>query len=400
MYSLLVHSSWPVAASQPGEAACLVREPGEPVLDLGYRWRPMELTDPTFPACDYLGLPDLEASWVADDRLFLAHGRHYLLVDRKDLRRLSAGRPMRVQLLPVNGVSPYYHCLKFRSGAFFMKRGTQVLRQDPGSGAWEPYFAGSRVFSQFEILPGGRIALVCPRTPPRAPLPIEACWLETVSSGDHEAMPLLECYNREKPGKPDRVVPFPSALSTTLSRVNAYPLIDRTVLLKDQILLINGRAGQVFQLDTRTDSVHLVDVPWQRLDDSFLKVIGRAGVLPREPAGTIQISHCSFPFQIQVYPSSERDVVVAAVRATLEEAYSRKKDEQARLDGNRFFPLGKVFGKGDEWLKFFRYDPDSMAFTELRTAPFRRIKAAMQETWVSPEGVPTPLAALGFEPAP
>jgi hypothetical protein len=401
--SLLFQVPCPATVPQSGEGASGIEGADEPILELGYRWRPLELTDHTFPAWDHLGLHGIEASWVAEDRLYLAHGRQYALLNGKEFNGISPARPMEVRCLPMNGISPYYSCLKYRLGAFFMKRGTRILRQDPVSGAWTTYFSGSRAFSQFEILPGGRIALVCPRTPPGTALPPGAAWFETVSSEDHDSMPLLEFHDPERPGKADRVIPFPSDLSRTLSRVNGYPLIDRTIQLMDHVLLVNGRAGQVFQLDTRTESVRLLDVPWKRLDSAFLKEVEGSGIRPQGPAGTLQISQFAFPFQIHVYPSSGREVVVAVVLATLDKGYSRKKDEQARAGGNRFYPLAKESTPGNrsgrEWLRFFRYDPLSRTFTECRSAPFRRIRAEMQENWVSPDGDLIPLALLGFEPA-
>ena len=352
--------------------------------------RDFRVTDLFWPRADYAGFGDIDASLVSS-WLFLAHDKHFALFERTDRQSLGTAATSGPKALPdtPNAQSPYFGGLKFRRNTFFVRIGRDIFRRDPETGAWQDYFKGKVLFSQFEILPDGKVLIICPT--PRSPITVSPTLLDlemTLSKGN-ENLALMELHAPDRPEKPERVFPFPQGISGTLPWVNDYPLVDRTFQVEKHFFLINSQVGQIFVYDSDTRDLRALDVPWPSLNDTFMAGLDRLRLKPPKP------------LKIHAYPQNRREVHFAVIRNSVpDEAYVRTREEYARKEGNSFAPLAKIFSPAERaswaWMKYCLYDVSTQTFRECRNPRLSALRLDFAEHWLTPTGDAVPLSKFGL----
>lgn len=372
-------------------------------IDIGYQWRPYDLRDLSFPDPGYLGEHDFNAD-LEESVLRISHGLACSQAQLHESRNITRVEPGCARPLPSHGANPYFSGLKFRQGAFHLRKGRTIQRRDPVSGVWRTIFKATKGFSQFEILPRGKIALICPNTLPDTERPIESSFLEMLSSGDNANIPLMEIYDRTRPGRPEKVFPYPESVAPTLLEVNSYPLVDRITRVEDQVLLVSSQAGQIFHFDISTGLLKDIQVPWARLDGPFMKRAASLGLKPPQPYGGLTLSQVAFPLKVFLYPQGGNNVLVVVLPNTFPSpGFSLERDAREWETGGRFVPLAKEFTPEErmkaDWILFYRYDTLTRTMTQCH---FPRLLASSndpREYWFTLEDEAIPFTAFGMLPA-
>ncbi len=363
-------------------------------------WRPFRMQDLTFPRSDYNGFLDIDASLDGGKLILALEDRFTILQAKRRLDLRAAPRAVSGPI-PASPMGAYYGGLKFRQGRFHVRSGTTILRQDPVTGAWSPCFKARRLFSQFEILPGGRILLVCPTDRPTV-VDMPAIWThEMVCSAGNERMPIAELYEASRPDRPVRTYPFPPAMAPACMQVNGFPLIDRTFQVNDHFFLINSQAGQVFVFDATNRSMAAPDTPWTRLDTSFLAWVDRQGLRPLKEAGETRISCHAFPLRMHTYPQDGRTVLFAVIQnSAIDAEYTQRMDALERKAGNRFAPLPRVFTPAERaawtWMTYWIYDIQTQRFTRQEDPRLAGLRLDFTRHWLTSAGDAIPAAELGL----
>jgi hypothetical protein len=282
-----------------------------------------------------------------------------------------------------------------------MKDKGRIFKYDSDRKQWNVHFSARRGFSQFEILPDDRVAIVCPVSQPIATLPDSLAFMEMEASVDNEKVPLMEIYSVAQPSTPAKVIPFPKEVAGTLLLVNAHPLIDKTIQMNGQFLLLNTRAGQVFVYDSTDHSVLSLKVPWPSLTPEVLKDLDKLGMKPTGRNGVVKLSQWSFPVRIHLYPQNSREILFAVImNPVCEPGYSRLRDAHEIPSGNRFAPVTKEYtveeNKNWSWMKYYRYDVAKRRFEELKNPKLSALRLDFAEHWLTLAGDAIPLNTLGL----
>ncbi|HLO66186.1 MAG TPA: hypothetical protein VK188_04155 [Holophaga sp.] len=358
------------------------------------------MVDLTFPRADYPGLGDLDASY-AGGTLYLGLGERHVLLRGRDPFDLTNEDRTGPQPFPPSPMGAYYGCLKFRNGKFFVKVGQKILRRDDPSGEWALYFHADRLFSQFEILPSGKVLLLCPTDRPTT-LSTPALWdLEMRCSTGNEQMPLAELHSVGGSGRPERVHPFPDAVQAALRRTNGFPLVDRTFQMGNHFFLLNSQVGQVFLYDAGKGRMTLLETPWPRFDDRHVGWVEERGLRPPAEWGEVHVSCHAFPLKIHAYPQNERQVLFAVImNSALDGNYASRMDAFEKNRGNRFAPLPRIYTPEERaawsWMKYFIYDMPSGTFHACKNPRLEALRLDFNEHWVKASGEAIPLRKLGL----
>ncbi len=361
--------------------------------------KPFEMTDVTYTAPDYQGIPDLDAAWDGST-LFLAHHDGYGLFR-------PVGEPGRPRLeatelgsIPRCERGPAYAGLKWRRGHFFARVGRNIRILDSATGIWRDHFISNRLFSQFEILADGHILLICPTS--RPPMTSSgAVNLEMNLNKGPEIAVLAEVYDPARPGKPERVYSYPARVEEALGKMNAFPLVDQTFPLGDHILLVNARAGHLHVFDVRTRSLESLEVPWPQVDGPYLKSLDSTPGRGAAPAGVMKISCLSFPWKILVYPQASGGALIAVMRHSgIDSAFVEERRRQERSLGCRYAPVARIYSEAEKeawaWMEYYLLDPRTGKLSRLRPPALGALRADPAKHWLMPEGDCVPLKDLGL----
>ena len=366
-------------------------------------FKSFEITDLAFPAGDYPGVPDLAAA-LEGSRLILARHKGYCIFAPVRKQGIFGMKPAEAGPIPPAGRGAYYGACKFRQGSFFTRSGTRILKYNKSRQAWESYFTARKLFSQFEILPGGRILLVCPTA--RAPL--ESPWAQsmemTVNKGEVK-LALAEIHSVHNPGGPERTIPYPAAIEKTLDKANNVPLIDATCQIGAQYLLINSQVGQIYAFDSATGSMNLVETPWPRLDSAYLLDLEETMPRPLKEGSVIKVSSLSFPWKIIIHPQNVGTALITVLRHSgVDAGFVAARVQQERALGNDFAPLPRIYTETEKeawaWREQYIYDVRSRRLSPCRTPALAALRCDPGEFWLTPAGGRIPLESLGLSVVP
>lgn len=287
------------------------------------------------------------------------------------------------------GAKDLYQCVKFRHGRFFRKHGEDAIQEyDPGTRRWSTLCRTKGRFSQFEILPGGDIVLLCAGIPDPA-FPVRTGMDMTIQRYLQESFRFLDVRSRGADGKGVTIKP-PADLEALCRQVEDVPVFDRIVPFDDKLLLIHSHLGLLYLFDPAASSLVRVDVPWPSLTPAFLdQVRNRQGL----PTARLVVSQGLFPSEIQVYP---RDAVSATVLVRMNNHLllgpSKARDlEERRRGGGFVLPLREYseadIRAGEDWSVF---DLD-LAGRTLRPSMIEKPLAVVltrfaDEFWMDPLG--------------
>jgi len=317
-------------------------------------------------------------------------GGHVFVVDPVASGR-RGGTPWR-ECHPVpKGENNLYQCIKYRHGRFFRKHGEDSVQVfDSAARKWSTLCRTKGRFSQFEVLRGGDIVLLCSGLPdPGAPartgmdmtiqryLKGSFRFLEICPQGSDRQGP------RSGPGLPDD-------LESLCRQVDDIPVFDRMVPFDDKLLVIHSLLGLLYLYDPAKSSLARIDAPWPSLTPAFLE---QARTRQALPTAQLVLSQGLFPSEIQVYP---RDALTATVLVRMnnhirvDAAQARDREERARGRGfilpSRDF-IDQDIRDGEDWSV---YDLDLVSRTLLPSAVPKPLDVLLtrfpDEFWMDPQG--------------
>lgn len=363
-------------------------------------WRPYRMVDLTFPMADYPGWGDPEVSY-AHGTLFLGLGENHVLLRGRNPFDLNTAERSGPAPLPSSPMGAYYGGLKYRDGQFFVRAGQKILRKGAADGTWVLHFQSDRLFSQFEILPSGKVLLVCPTNRPST-LAMPILWnQEFLCSAGNEQLPLAELYSVDRPERPEKVYPFPECCQSALRKTNDFPLVDKTFQMGKYFFLLNSQVGQLFVLDSGQGRMTFLDTPWPAFNDRHVGWVDAQGLRPSAQRGEVRISCHGFPLKVHPYPQNEHEVLFAVIQnAALDSDYAKRMDQDERSRGNRFAALPRTFTAEERaawsWMRYYIYDIPSGRFHACRNSRLEALRLDFTNHWVTASGEAIPLRKLGL----
>ena len=352
-------------------------------------WYPFQLENCYFMGAGEERPPYLDCS-LQDGAIGFIYGEHH--VSLASPYGLTTSPKASVEMEPIPpGEFSFLAALKKRYGRYYCKSERAVLEYDPAARTWNEVLRTGKTFSEFEILPGGEILLVCAGLPERGSGAMPGLWM-FLQRFQYDSLNFLEIYPRNG-DQPEAAWKLPADLASVCRCVGGVPVFDRTVPLGETLLVVNSFLGVIYALDLPTLALSRLEVPWASLDRAFLgEAFGRLKDLGK-PTGVVIIPREIFPFSLSFYPKSGHS---ASVLVRMNNHFSpgacaaRQLEEQAK--GNGFLAVGHEYTPAE-----IRAGEDTLLFEldlgkrRFRSSPFPLQVAPLSfhlvsSLWLDPSG--------------
>lgn len=349
--------------------------------------------------CDYI-----DASVDLKGTLHILRGSRHL-----QLAHALASEAIRIDPAPVEEANRYYSGFKVRNGTYFYRKLHSIYTFDLKTRQWREYFTATKLFSQFEILPDGRIALICTGYPARKEA-IRHPLVYPIDRLKPESARFVEVY---LPGsrQPEWTLDLPEDYVKTASLVDPVRPVDLTFQVGTRFLLQQSQLGLLWLLDPEEKRLVPMELPWPHLSPAWLT--RTAATLLKVPQPE-KITRIAIPYgiwpEVYVLPQDTNRVLIQASDGMAPEGmgwdlppdphHSLAKDPSTRWVPRRAFTSEEMKKKAHRVF----YDLDVYRGTLRRVGTHEIDPAAIPTTkfefdlWIRSDGSVIPIDALKAAP--